>query len=188
MRDVSNIIQSVKRVYNSNTNFQILKDFERVIDELDVYVFKNWIDGELASGPDVERHWVTCEFMWDYDKMPDPDGGKRLLDYDCTVQYIQTEITEPRPIRKPEDLRPGTKKGKLDSRPVWLVRISIPKSLISSIWVGYQEKYYSNNDIENKEVTNASINDNQDADIVSDQNVSMDDGPTDAKLPNNEGI
>ena len=27
----------------------VLKDFERVLDELDLYVYKNWEDGELAS-------------------------------------------------------------------------------------------------------------------------------------------
>lgn len=121
MRDVSNIIQSVDRIYNSNTNFQILKDFERVLDELDIYVFDNWIEGELASGPEVERHWVTCEFMWPLNKMPNPQGGKRLLEYDCTVQYIKTELSEPRLIRKPTDIRPGTKKGKLESKPIWIV-------------------------------------------------------------------
>ena len=82
--DVANNLNSI---YNSNTQFSILKDFERVIDELDIYVYKNWKDGELVSGPDIERHWVTCSFMWPYAEMPDPDGGKRLTDYDCKVSF-----------------------------------------------------------------------------------------------------
>ncbi len=45
--------------------------------------------------------------------MPDPEGGKRLLDYDCKVQYEKTSIIKPRQIKKPDDLRPGTKKENL---------------------------------------------------------------------------
>ncbi|MFW6046497.1 MAG: hypothetical protein ACOCP4_01755 [Candidatus Woesearchaeota archaeon] len=160
MHDIANILSNIEQIFTSNTNFQILKDFERVIDELDVYVFANWEDGEISSGPIVERHWVTCTFMWPYNKMPDPSGGKRLLDYNCKVKYIETEIIEPREIRKPEDIRPGTKKGKLDSRPIWLVEIKIPKTLISDIWIGYQEKYYSSKDILDNDIINTDNTEN----------------------------
>lgn len=153
MYDISDILNTVEQVYDSNSNFQILKDFERVLDELDLYVYKNWEDGELVSGPRVERHWVTCQFMWPYADMPDPAGGKRLVDYNCKVKYIRTEVVEPRVIRKPSDVRPGTRKGKLDSKPIWVVEIAMPKKLISDIWVGYQEKYYTEHDITDKEVT-----------------------------------
>lgn len=141
MQDVSDIIKNVERIYDSNSSFQVVKDFERVLDELDLYVFKNWIDGELASGPEISRHWVTCSFMWPHDKMPDPMGGKRLLDYDCKVGYLKTSMIKPRKIRSPEDVRPDTNKGKLDKEPVWLVEIKMPKKLISDIWGGYQERY-----------------------------------------------
>jgi hypothetical protein len=141
MQDVSDIIKNVERIYDSNSSFQIVKDFERVLDELDLYVFKNWMDGELASGPEISRHWVTCSFMWPHEKMPDPMGGKRLLDYDCKVGYLKTSMIKPRKIRNPEDVRPDTNKGKLDKEPVWLVEIKMPKKLISDIWSGYQERY-----------------------------------------------
>ncbi len=141
MQDVSDIIKNVERIYDSNSSFQIVKDFERVLDELDLYVFKNWVDGELASGPEISRHWVTCSFMWPHEKMPDPMGGKRLLDYDCKVGYLKTSMIKPRKIRNPEDVRPDTNKGKLDKEPVWLVEIKMPKKLISDIWSGYQEQY-----------------------------------------------
>ena len=44
MQDVVDIIKNVERVYESNTSFQVLKDFERVLDQLDVYVYENWLD------------------------------------------------------------------------------------------------------------------------------------------------
>jgi len=140
MRDAVDIIRNIEAIYDSNTAFQVLKDFERVLDELDLYVYANWEDGELAAGPEIERHWVTCSFMWPRDKMPDPDGGKRLLDYDCKITYEKTSVIKPRKIRKPDDIRPGTKKGKLDKHPVWVVTIRMPKSLIADIFTGYQEQ------------------------------------------------
>ena len=130
MEDIYDLVKNIDTVYNSNTSFQVLKDFERVLDELDLYVYKNWEEGELFKGPDISRHWVTCTFMWPKGSMPDPVGGKRLADYDCKIRYIQTHITVPRKIRKPDDMRPYTKKGKLDTMPIWLVEIVMPKKLI----------------------------------------------------------
>jgi len=139
-QDVVDIVKNIEKVYDSNTSFQILKDFERVLDELDMYVYKNWADGELAAGPEIERHWVTCKFFWPLERMPDPMGGKRLLDYDCKVSYEKTYLVKPRKIREPSDIRPGTKKGKLDRQPIWIVTIRMPKSLIIDIFTGYQEQ------------------------------------------------
>lgn len=139
MQDVADIIKNVETVYDSNTSFTVLKDFERVIDELDVYVYKNWQDGELAMGPKIDRHFVTCIFMWPRADMPDPMGGKRLLDYDCKVRYKKDHVIVPRKIKKPDDIRPGTKKGKLDREAVWLVEIKMPKKLIADIYGGYNK-------------------------------------------------
>ena len=67
-------------------------------------------------------------------------GGKRLLDYDCKVAYEKTYVLKPRPIKEPGDVRPGTKKGKLDRHPVWVVKIEMPKELILNIYSGYKEQ------------------------------------------------
>ena len=140
MQDVMDIVKNVEGIYESDTAFSVLKDFERVLDELDLYVYDNWEDGELASGPNIEKHWVSCEFMWPKDRMPDPMGGKRLLDYDCKVTYKKSSLLKPRKIRKPDDIRPMTKKGKLDREPIWLVNITMPKDLILNIYSGYKEQ------------------------------------------------
>ena len=133
MQDSMDIIKNVESIYDSNTAFNILKDFEKVLDELDLYVYANWEDGEVCEGPNIERHWVTCSFMWDKGNMPDPMGGKRLLDYDCKVRYKKDSLIVARKITKPDDIRPGTKKGKLDRKPIWIVEIQMPKKLISDI-------------------------------------------------------
>jgi hypothetical protein len=140
MLDIIKIIRNTKEIYGTNNTLGILKDFERVMDEIDLDVYENWEDGELASGPNVNRYTVECTFMWPLDKMPNPDGGKRLLDYDCKVTYKKDKLLVPRQVRSPDDYRPGSKKGKIDEQPVWLVSISMPKKLMQDIYQGYVKK------------------------------------------------
>lgn len=139
MTDIKDIIKNIEQIYGSNNSLNLLKDFERVIDELDIYVFDNWIDGELAEGPKETRYFVECTFMWPKEDMPDPAAGLRLLEYGCRVQFGESVMTKVRKIKKPEDIRPGTKKGKIDVEPIWLVKISMPKKLMSDINRGYTE-------------------------------------------------
>lgn len=136
MTDQVDIIKNISNIYDSNNSLRILKDFERVIDELNIYVFKNWEDGELASGPNVSRHFVECIFMWPEKKMPDPEGGARLLDYGCHVSYAQDFLKKPRRVEEPGDFRPASKKGRIDKHPIWLVKIKMPKQLIFDVFKG----------------------------------------------------
>jgi len=138
MADIKDVIQNIEQIYGSNNSLNMLKDFERVIDELDVYVFENWIDGELVAGPKESRYFVECTFMWLRDKMPEPKGGQRLLDYGCKVQIGESEIAKVRKIKNTSDIRPGTRKGKVDHEPIWLVKIVMPKKLMSDINRGYK--------------------------------------------------
>lgn len=140
MRDILDVIKNVESIYSTNSSLSTLKDFERVLDEMNMYVYKNWQDGELAEGPVVERHWIKASFMWPRDKMPDPMAAKRLLEYGCKVRYEKTHLLEPRKIKTPDDFRPGTRKGKLDRLPVWLVEITMPKKLVTEIFNGYMTK------------------------------------------------
>ena len=142
MKDIADVVKNISEIYDSDVAFTVLKDFERVLDDLDVYVYDNWEDVEIVFGPKISRHWVTCAFMWEKDNMPDPMGGKRLLDYDCKVKFERTSIIEPRKIKSQDDFRPNTKKGKLDRRPVWVVEIMMPKRLIADIYSGYYEDVY----------------------------------------------
>jgi hypothetical protein len=138
MADIKDIIQNIEQIYGSNNSLNLLKDFERVIDELDTYVYDNWIDGELVEGPKETRYYVQCTFMWPEDKMPEPTGGKRLLDYGCRVEFAEDVMSKVRKIKTPGDIRPGTRKGKIDLEPIWLVRITMPKKLMADINRGYR--------------------------------------------------
>jgi len=140
MHDILDVIKNIDDLYENNTNLAILKDFERVLDEMDMYVYENWEDGELASGPFVDRHWITASFMWPEHKMPNPVAGKRLTELGCKVAYQKSHLIEPRKIKKPSDIRPGTKKGKLDHKPIWIVEIQMPKKIAFDIYRGYMDK------------------------------------------------
>ena len=145
MHDIIDVINNIQTLYENNSNLAVLKDFERVLDEMDTYVFENWVDGELAYGPRVDRHWITASFMWPQDKMPDPDAGKRLMDLGCKVRYQKSHLLEPRKIRTEEDIRPGSKKGKLDRKPIWLVEIQMPKKVAFDVYKGYMDKMKNEN-------------------------------------------
>jgi len=152
MQDIKDIIKAVENVYDNDTAFTILKDFERVLDQLDLYVYENWENGELVSGPEITRHFITCSFMWPREEMPDPSGGKRLTDYGCKVFFKKDVYIYPRKVLKQDDFRPGTKKGKLDQMPVWIVQIRMPKELIRTIYSGYEIEQDYNQEPANSEV------------------------------------
>lgn len=156
MANVKDIIKNIEQIYGSNNSLKLLKDFERVIDELDTYVYDNWIDGELVEGPKETRYFVECTFMWPKKKMPEPAGGKRLLEYGCEVKFAETAISEVRRIQKPEDIRPGTRKGKIDHKEVWMVKIAMPKKLMYDINRGYTE--LDRNKIEDIITLNGGVN------------------------------
>lgn len=156
MADIKDIITNIEQIYGSNNSLNLLKDFERVIDELDTYVYDNWIDGELVSGPKESRYFVECTFMWPKDKMPEPKGGQRLLDYGCKVEFAESVISQVRKIKNPDDIRPGTRKGKIDQKPIWMVKISMPKKLMHDITRGYTE--LDRNKIEDMVTMNGGVN------------------------------
>ena len=137
--DYWQVADNIKNIYMSDGALSTLLDFERVLDEIDVYAFRNWSVGELVEGPDIGRYKVTCLFMWPEHLMPDPRGARRLLPFDCSVRYRKVMMKVPMRITDPADLRPGTKKARIIERPVWLVEISIPKSLMSEIRTGSVE-------------------------------------------------
>lgn len=133
------IADNIRDIYLSDGSLSTLLDFERVLDELDIYAFKNWQLGELVSGPDIGKYKVSCIFMWPRELMPDPRGARRLLPFDCEVRFKKTRMKVPKKIEKPTDFRPGTHKAKLIDKPVWLVEIVMPKNLMNDIRTGAVE-------------------------------------------------
>ena len=133
------VADNIKNLYLSEGSLLTLLDFERVLDELDLYAFKNWILGELVQGPTISKYKVGCIFMWPEKLMPDPRGGKRLLPFDCDIKFKKTTIDIPVKIEEPDDYIPGTHKARLIKKAVWLVEIVMPKSLMNDIRTGSVE-------------------------------------------------
>ena len=64
------ILENTKDIYMSNSSLEALLDYERVLDELDLYAFKNWKKGELVRGPKFEKYYISATFMWPKHAMP----------------------------------------------------------------------------------------------------------------------
>ena len=150
-QSIADIIENTKEIYMTNSSLNTLLDFERVIDELDIYVFDNWKKGELVKGPVYEKYFVTCTFMWPYKLMPDPRGGERLLEYGCEVRYSKEVLEYPKQVKSPDDYKEGTHVPKLGRSPVWLVEIVMPKKLMQEIHRGSLEIEGENIDAEDIE-------------------------------------
>jgi hypothetical protein len=137
--DINDVLQNIKEISLTDSAVNTLLDFERVIDELDIYAFANWKRGELVQGPKYEKYFVVCTFMWPYKRMPDPRGGERLLDYGCEIKYKKDMLEYPVKVEDPSDYKPGTRVPKMARTPVWLVEIVMPKKLMQEINQGSLE-------------------------------------------------
>jgi hypothetical protein len=137
--DYWQVAENIRDIYLSEGSLLTLLDFERVLDELDLYAFKNWQIGELVSGPIIGKYRVSCIFMWPEQLMPDPRGARRLLPFDCEIKFKKTRMKVPMKIENPSDYRPGTHKARLIEKKIWLVEITMPKALMSDIRTGSVE-------------------------------------------------
>lgn len=134
--DFVSIVDTIKNVYMSDGSMSTLLDYERVLDEADLYAYKNWKHGELVQGPDIGRYSAKCIFMWPYKLMPDPRGALRLIKIGCKVTFGKGEIEVPVEIKDYEDFVPGTRYPKMNKRKVWFVEITIPFELMDDIKEG----------------------------------------------------
>jgi hypothetical protein len=130
------IVNNVKGIMTSDGTMATLLDFERVLDEADLYAFKNWKMGELVDGPVIGKYLVSCTFMWPRSMMPDPRAGRRLVTLGCKVKFKETSVEVPVEIKEPMDYKPGTHYPKKTKKHVWLVNITIPKTLMNDIREG----------------------------------------------------
>lgn len=137
--NIKELLDNTKEIFMTDSAVSLLMDFERVIDELDLYAFKHWKQGELVKGPVYEKYFISCTFMWPYKKMPDPRGAARLVEFDCEVNYKEDYFEHPKKVKSPYDYQPGTKIPKLVKSPIWLVEIIMPKKLMADIEQGALE-------------------------------------------------
>jgi len=137
--DIKQTLNVIKNLYMSDNALNMLVDFERVLDNADIYVFPNWAKGELVEGPIITKYFVICKFMWPEKKMPDPAGAERLISFGVRVRYNKTTIKIPMEIKDSSDYRDGSRKAKLADQTIWVVEIMMPKNLMKDIKQGSKE-------------------------------------------------
>jgi hypothetical protein len=135
-RNIEQINSTLTRVNRDHTLLDILLEFERVLDMNHVYAYKNWTVGEVVEGPFISRYWISVTLMYPHKLMPDPDGGLRLLKYDCKITYEKGILEVPERIITAKDYIPGTTKAKLNTKPIWLVTITMPRRYVDEFMVG----------------------------------------------------
>jgi len=175
------IIDTIKGIFTSDGSMATLIDFERCLDEADLYAFKNWELGELVSGPDVKKYSVSCVFMWPYKLMPDPRGAKRLLSVGCKIRFKKTKIKVPVQIDTPDDYMPGTRYPKSAEKMVWLIYIQVPSELMDDVKEGSIELADQTIDLEE-------LDDSYDEDLDKDDNVEDEEGDVGQMGPADQGM
>lgn len=143
--DQTEIIKQLDKNINRGSSLDTLMQFDAVLDNLNVYAYKNWIEGEIVDGPHVERYWVTVTLLYPRKLMPDPDAAQRLIDNGCKVFYAKDTLITAAKLNTPDDreqmdgpdgqrpMQPRTKKLK---RPVWLITVEMPRNYMDSITTG----------------------------------------------------
>ena len=136
----------IKKISETNTLLDMLLEFEKTLDSIDLYAFANWDEGEVLEGPTLGRHHLTVKLMYPHAKMPDPDGAKRLMARDCLVEYSKDTLIKPKRVRNFDDLIIEVKpdgvpsyKAKTTEEKVWVVEIKMPKELIGNFKHGKDE-------------------------------------------------
>jgi len=138
----------IDRVTSNEDLLDILLDVEDYLDSSNIYAFRNWIKGAVVDGPYVSRYWVKLTLKWPYKKMPDPDGGLRLLAHGTKVVYRIAIEEVPKKIETPSDYQPGTKKPKMQKVKVWLVDLLIPRKFVENLSRELMDLYDEDADID----------------------------------------
>jgi hypothetical protein len=139
-----------EKINDSPHLLDILIQMEDVLDSLDIYVFANWMKGEVVEGPIVRRYWFDFTLRYPIDKMPDPRGAMRLLKHGVRVDFnkvtVETEAGE-EPVTENED-------GENEPTAThWEVMISVPKRLVADMNAAELDFY--DEDIEIEDVQDA---------------------------------
>ena len=132
MTDLDSIKKSLVSISKGNGILDMLIEFERTLDNAEVFAYKNWILGELVEGPDIGRYWFKVIFMYPYNLMPDPNGGLRLTKIGAKVNFRKGIFKKPVKVKGPQDwVDPESKRAKMAEHEIWLVTVELPIKYIN---------------------------------------------------------
>lgn len=137
--DQKDIVERLKTNIDRSNALEMLIQVSGVLDNLNVFAYENWEEGEVVDGPAIERYWVTVTLMYPRKLMPNPDGAKRLVDAGCKVYYAKDKFVTAAKLKTPDDMDyesmgpDGEPRAKKVERPVWLVTLEIPRQFMDSL-------------------------------------------------------
>ena len=132
MTDLESIKKTLVNISKGNDILSMLIEFERTLDNAEIFAYKNWILGELVEGPIISRYWFKVVLMYPYEMMPDPNAGLRLTKLDAKVNFRKGIFKKPVKVKGPQDWAdPQSKKAKMAEHDVWLVTINLPLKYIN---------------------------------------------------------
>ena len=135
MKEIEELKATLDNLVDSSSDLNVLLEFEEVLDNLNIYAYKNWESGEVVAGPEVTKYWVNVTLMYPRKLMPDPDAAMRLIKHGARVFFGKEEFIEPVKVVTPDDLEPADennkRKPKRKKTPVWLVRIEMPRQFVN---------------------------------------------------------
>lgn len=127
MTDLDTIKSTLVNISKGEGILDMLLEFERTLDNVELFAYKNWLLGELVAGPFISRYWFKVTLMFPAKMMPDPDAGLRLLKLGAKVSFRKGTFNKPVKVSGPQDwANITTKKAKMAHHPVWLVDIDLP--------------------------------------------------------------
>lgn len=130
--DLDMIKTTLVNISKGNNLLDTLLEFERTLDNAEVFAYRNWILGELVEGPDIGRYFYKTVWMFPYSKMPDPNAGLRLTKLGAKVNFKKGVFKKPVKVHGPADWQnPETKQAKIAEHKVWLVTIELPIKYIN---------------------------------------------------------
>ena len=138
--DQLDIIDQLDKNIKRDSALDILMQIDSVFDSLNVYAYKNWINGEIVDGPHIERYWVTVTLMYPHKMMPDPEGAMRIIKNGGKVYFAKDTLITAAKLKTPEDVdpegderRPNMPAAKKIERPIWLVTVVLPRQYMDSM-------------------------------------------------------
>ena len=187
---------TLRKVSEGETLLDMLLEFEGILDEIDLYAYKNWNKGEILEGPNLSRHWISAKFMYMAENMPDPAGAQRLLKRGIKVKYCKEELLYPKKIKNWNDVDPndsynfetggftswgglgsvGYVKPKVMKENVWVVEIIMPRKYVDNTIQDYID--VGEEDFLDTDALNTSTQIQADAQINADPQPVMPDGET----------
>lgn len=167
----------LEKLNDSPHLLDILIQMEDVLDSLDLYVFANWMKGELVEGPIVRRYWFDITLRYDKDRLPDPRGALRLLKHGIRVDYNKVRLGKRDDVEEGDE-QPSPESTETESHFThWEVKISVPKRLVSDMNAAELDFYDDEIDIED-------VQDAQDSGMTDQSGLFTDDNETDNQANN----